>query len=51
MGTWSFKFVVAQSINQLINQSINQSIILFSDAGYKSGSHEADVDLQLTNKM
>ena len=32
---------------------INQSIILFSDAagGYKSGSHEADVDLQLTNKM
>ena len=39
-------FFVAQSINQ----SINQSIILFSDAGYKSGSHEADVDLQLTNK-
>ena len=28
----------------------NQSIILFSDAGYISGSHEADVDLQLTNK-
>ena len=26
---------------------INQSIILFSDAGYKSDSHEADVDLQL----
>ena len=33
-------------------QSINQSIILFSDAGYKvAASHEADVDLQLTNKM
>ena len=31
--------------------TINQSIILFSDAGYKSGSHDADVDLQLTNKM
>ena len=30
---------------------VNQSIILSSDAGYKSGSHEADVDLQLTNKM
>ena len=27
--------------------TINQSIILFSDAGYKSDSHEADVDLQL----
>ena len=34
----------------VVAQSINQSIILFSDAGYKSGSHEADVDLQLTNK-
>ena len=29
---------------------INQSMTLFSDSGYKSGSHEADVDLQLTNK-
>ena len=31
--------------------SINQLIILFSDAGYKSDSHEADVYVQLTNKM
>ena len=31
-------------------ESINQSIILFSDAGYKRGSHEADVDLQITKK-
>ena len=35
---------LANSIHH-INQSINQSIVLFSDVGYKSGSHQADVNL------
>ena len=38
-------------LNDIILQLLRQSIILFSDAGHKSGSHEANVDLQLTDKM
>ena len=40
--------LINQSINQSIDQSIHQSIILFSDAGYKSGGRETDLNLQLT---
>ena len=42
---------MSKILEATLNQSINQSIILFRDAGYNSGSHETDVDLQLTNKM